>query len=123
MTVFAIYGTFGTGQPGHANLEGAPLLERVRTAATYRLYLVDGRWPALVPADDGVEIECELFDCDEPLLERLATLEPPGWRRAPLALADGREVEAFVADRELGERGVDVSEHGSWAAFVAGSSR
>jgi gamma-glutamylcyclotransferase (GGCT)/AIG2-like uncharacterized protein YtfP len=120
MTPFAIYGTFGSGQPGHANLEGARLLERVRTAPAYRLYLVDGRWPALVPAADGVEIECELYDCDEQLLERLAELEPPGWQRSPVALADGREVEAFVADRVLAERGVDVSQHRSWAAFVAG---
>ena len=120
MTTFAIYGTFGSGQPGHANLEDAPLLERVRTASAYRLYLVDGRWPALVPADDGVEIECELYDFDEEHLARLAELEPPGWARGPLALADGRTVEAFVADRSLAARGVDVSEHGSWAAFVAG---
>lgn len=120
MTVFAIYGTFGSGQPGHANLEGARPLERVRTAAAYRLYLVDGRWPALVPAADGVEIECELYELDEQLLGRLAELEPPGWERATLALADGREVEAFVADRALAERGVDVSKHGSWATFVAG---
>jgi allophanate hydrolase len=120
MTAFAIYGTFGTGQPGHPNLEGAPLLERVRAAASYRLYLVEGRWPALVPAADGVELECELYECDEALLERLAALEPPGWQRGPLVLSDGREVEAFVADRELAARGVDVSEYGSWAAFVAG---
>jgi gamma-glutamylcyclotransferase (GGCT)/AIG2-like uncharacterized protein YtfP len=120
VTAFAIYGTFGSGQPGHANLEGAPLLERAWTAPGYRLYLVDGRWPALVPAEDGVEIECELYDCAEPLLARLATVERPGWVRGPLALADGREVEAFVADEKLAARGVDVSEHGSWAAFVAG---
>lgn len=120
MTVFAIYGTFGSGQPGHANLAGAELLERVRTAPAYRLFLVDGRWPALVAAADGVPIECELYECSEELLAELAELEPPGWQRAPLALEDGREVEAFLGDPGLAARGVDVSEHRSWAAFVRG---
>jgi allophanate hydrolase len=120
LTQFAIYGTFGTGQPGHANLEDAPLVERVRTAPSYRLYLVDGRWPALVQVDDGVAIECELYDCSEALIDRLAELEPPGWRRAPLELSDGRTAEAFICDPERAARGVDISEHGSWAAFVAG---
>lgn len=122
MTVFAIYGTFGSTQNGHANMEGAELLERAQTAPAYRLFRVDDRWPALVRATDGVAIEVELYDCTEEHLARLAALEPPGWRRAPLLLADGREVEAFIGDESLVARGVDVSEHGSWAAHVASRS-
>jgi gamma-glutamylcyclotransferase (GGCT)/AIG2-like uncharacterized protein YtfP len=118
VTLFAIYGTFGRGQAGHSNLAGARFVERVRTAPAYRLYLVDGRWPALVAAADGMPIECELYECSEALLAQLAELEPPGWTRAPLALEDGREVEAFLGDRTLAARGLDASEHGSWAAFV-----
>ena len=119
MTVFAIYGTFGSTQDGHENMRGAELLEHVRTAPAYRLYRVDDRWPALVPASDGVAVEVELYDCTEEHLERLAELEPPGWARASLLLEDGREVEAFIGDESLVARGVDVSEHGSWAAHVA----
>ena len=118
MTLFAIYGTFGRGQPGDANLEDAQFVASVRTAPAYRLYLVDGRWPALVPSDGGVPIACELYECSEPLLARLAELEPPGWSRSPLELEDGRTVEAFLGDRALAARGVDVSEHGGWAAFL-----
>ena len=124
MTLFAFYGTFTSTQPGHGNLAGARFLERTRTAPRYRLFFVDGKWPALVPAaDDGVAIECELYDCSEELLERLALVEPPGWNRGPLELEDGRVVEAFVGDAELAARGVDVSEHGSWAAFVSSEAR
>lgn len=119
MTVFAIYGTFGSTQDGHANMRGAELLERVRTAPAYRLYRVDDRWPALVREADGVAIEVELYESTEEHLARLAELEPPGWRRGPLVLEDGREVEAFMGDESLVARGVDVSEHGSWAAHVA----
>ena len=119
MTLFALYGTFTSSQSGHGNLAGARLVERTRTAPRYRLFFVDGLWPALVPAAEGAAIECELYECSEELLERVARVEPPGWNRAPVELEDGRRVEAFVGDAGLAARGVDVSEHGSWAAFVS----
>jgi RimJ/RimL family protein N-acetyltransferase len=117
VTLFAFYGTFTSTQPGHANLRGARLLEATRTAPRYRLYFVDRMWPALAPAEDGVAVECEVYDADESLLVRLAELEPPGWKRKPIELADGRIVDAFVADPELAARGEDVSSHGGWPAF------
>jgi allophanate hydrolase len=123
VTLFAFYGTFTSSQPGHGNLAGARLVERTRTARRYRLYFVDGLWPALVPAEDGAAIECEFYECSEELLERLAHVEPPGWNRGPVELEDGRTVEAFVGDAALAARGVDVSEHGSWAAFVSSEAR
>jgi len=119
VTLFAFYGTFTSGQSGHANLADATLVERTRTAPRYRLYFVDERWPTLVESDDGVPIECELWECSEQLLEVLAQVEPPGWNRAPLELEDGRAVEAFLGEPELVRRGVDVSAHGGWAAFRA----
>ena len=120
MTLFAFYGTFTSGQPGHRNLAGARFLERTRTAPRYRLFLVDELWPGLIAADDGVAIECEVYDCSEELLARLARVEPPGWRRGPVELESGRPAEAFLAGAELAARGVDVSEHGSWAGFLRG---
>jgi RimJ/RimL family protein N-acetyltransferase/gamma-glutamylcyclotransferase (GGCT)/AIG2-like uncharacterized protein YtfP len=117
LTTFAFYGTFTSAQPGHANLAGAQLLERTRTAPRYRLYIVDGMWPALISADDGMSIECELYDASEELLARLAEVEPPGWNRQPVELADGRVVEAFVAEPALAARGEDVSRHGSWPTY------
>jgi allophanate hydrolase len=120
VTLFAFYGTFTSTEAGHGNLAGARFVERTRTAPRYRLYFVDGLWPALLPASEGgATIECELYQCSEELLERLARVEPPGWNRRPVELEDGRSVEAFVGDAELAARGVDVSEHGSWAAFVS----
>jgi gamma-glutamylcyclotransferase (GGCT)/AIG2-like uncharacterized protein YtfP len=120
MPPFLIYGTFMRGQPGHANLEGAGFLEEVSTAPAYRLFEVDGRWPALIADDnDGVAISAQLWEIAPAHLARLAELEPPGWRRDPVELLDGRSVEAFLGDPSLRARGVDVSEHGGWAAYRA----
>ena len=118
MTLFAIYGTFMRGQAGHDNLAGAGFVEAARTAPRYRLFFVDGLWPALVPSEDGVEIACELYDVSEDLLARLTVIEPPGWDRAPLELADGRAVEAFLGSPDLERRGIDISAYRSWSEFV-----
>lgn len=122
MTPFAFYGTFTSEQSGHRNLAGARFLERLETAPRYRLYVVD-RLPALVRSDDGVSVACELYEVDEEHLARLAEIEPPGWARAPLELADGRRVEAFLASAELAARGEDVSAYGSWKAYVSSRPR
>lgn len=120
MPSFLIYGTFMRGQPGHENLGGARFLEAVATAPRYRLFEVDGRWPAVIEDENGVTIAAELYEIDEPHLARLAELEPPGWNRAPVELADGRRTEAFLGDPSLRARGHDVSAYGGWAAFRAG---
>jgi allophanate hydrolase len=117
--LFVIYGTFMRGQPGHANLEGARFVESVETAPRYRLFEVDARWPALLEDDDGSAIAAELYEIEPAHLARLAEIEPPGWNRAPIELADGRLVDAFVGDPDLRARGTDVSEHGGWAAYRA----
>jgi gamma-glutamylcyclotransferase (GGCT)/AIG2-like uncharacterized protein YtfP len=122
VTTFALYGTFTKGQPGHGNVGDARFLEAAQTAPRYRLYVVDGL-PALTPVADGVAIACELYELDEAQLAHLAELEPPGWERAPLELGDGRHVEAFLAAETLAARGDDVSEHGSWGAYVESLAR
>ena len=119
MPTFLIYGTFMRGQPGHGNLDGARFVEAVATAPRYRLFEVDERWPALVEDDDGVAVAAELYELDLAHLARLTELEPPGWAAAPVELADGRSVDGFLGDPELRARGVDVSEHGGWAAYRA----
>jgi gamma-glutamylcyclotransferase (GGCT)/AIG2-like uncharacterized protein YtfP len=120
---FLIYGTFMRGQPGHGNLAGARFVEAVRTAPLYRLFEVDGRWPALVEDGDGVAIVAELYEIGPAHIARLSELEPPGWERAPVELADGRRVDAFLGAPRLRSRGVDVSAHGGWAAYRASRER
>jgi allophanate hydrolase len=118
MTLFAFYGTFMRDQPGHGNLAATRFVEEARTAPRYRLYRVDERWPALILSEDGVEIACELYEASEEVLAGLLAIEPPGWSRAPLELADGRVAESFLGAAALALRGVDVSDHGGWAAYI-----
>jgi gamma-glutamylcyclotransferase (GGCT)/AIG2-like uncharacterized protein YtfP len=118
--LFMIYGTFMRRQPGHGNLAGGRFLGDVHTAPRYRLFFVDG-WPALVEAasGEGAPIAAELYELSEDHVTRLAGVEPPGWRRAPVELDDGRPAEAFLADADLVTRGEDISTYGGWASFVA----
>jgi allophanate hydrolase len=117
--LFMIYGTFMRRQPGHGNLAGGRFVGEVRTAPRYRLFLVDG-WPALAEAEggEGAAIAAELYELKEEHVGRLVEVEPPGWRRAPVDLEDGRSVEAFLADADVVARGEDISSHGGWASFV-----
>jgi gamma-glutamylaminecyclotransferase len=120
---FLIYGTFMRGQPGHENLDGAEFLGGAQTAPRYRLWEIDGRWPALIEDDDGVAIAAELYEIDPAHLARLAEIEPSGWNRAPIELADGRSAEAFLGDPGLRDRGHDVSAHRGWAAYMPSRER
>jgi gamma-glutamylcyclotransferase (GGCT)/AIG2-like uncharacterized protein YtfP len=120
---FPIYGTFMRGQPGHANLDGAEFLGDAETAPRYRLWEIDGRWPALIEDDAGVAVAAELWEIAPAHLARLAEIEPSGWKRAAVELAGGRSAEAFLGDRELRARGHDVSSHGGWAAYMASRER
>ena len=79
---------------------------------------MDGLWPALIADDDGVAIAVELYETSEQHLAGLAAIEPPGWNRAPLELSDGRQVEAFIGEVGLRERGLDISSFGSWPAYA-----
>jgi len=123
MSAFFIYGTFMRGQPGHANLEGARFLEHVETAPRYRLWEIDGRWPALIEDEEGVAIAGQLWEVEEPHLARLAEIEPPGWARAEVGLGDGRRVDAFLGEPILRPRGRDVSGYCGWAAYAASGER
>ena len=108
------------GQPGHANLAGAYFLGEADTAARYRLWEVDCRWPALIEDDDSVAIATELWEIEPANLARLAEIEPLSWARAPVALADGGPAEAFLGDSSLRARGRDVSKQGLGPPYQAG---
>jgi gamma-glutamylaminecyclotransferase len=117
------YGTLTVAPPGDALLEGATFVERARTSPRYRLFSLDG-FPVLVEdAEDGRSLEVQVWEVPDERWKRILESEPPQMRHAAVELQDGRTVDTLVGPRDWVEAraGLDVSEHGSWAAYRAAS--
>jgi gamma-glutamylcyclotransferase (GGCT)/AIG2-like uncharacterized protein YtfP len=66
-----LYGTLKRGGASHHFLVGQRYVDKARTAAEYRLYLLDG-YPGLVPSPrDGRSIEGEIWEVEPACLARL----------------------------------------------------
>ena len=109
------------GGPLHPRLQGAPLVRTARTAARYRFYSVDGRFPAMAPADPGWPVLGELYDVPlEVLYDHLLPAEPPELELGVIQLEDGTASLAtllrtpFRLTAEL----TDISELGGWRAYL-----
>jgi allophanate hydrolase len=121
----AAAGAHMSGLPLNRQLteRGGRLLRRVRTAPGYRLLALPGGppvRPALVPDPDGTaQIEIELWDLPPERIGDLLALVPAPLAFGRLRLEDGSEETGFVgaAGAEAGAR--DVTEYGSWRAFLA----
>ncbi len=114
-------GTVMRGQPAHANLAGATFIEEVRTAPRYRLYSIGDRYPVMLRDDErGVSIAAELYLVPDVAWPKIRDAEPTGLYRGPVELEDGRMVEGMLGEEAfVARRGVDISEHGGWAAYLA----
>jgi len=121
MTLMFLNGGAMRGGPLHHLLRDAPLLGEVRTAARYRFYSVDDRFPALQEVDSGgFEITGEVYDVPmEVLRESLLPAEPAELELGIIELADGRPSLAMVLRREFAAHtGLkDISAAGGWRAY------
>jgi gamma-glutamylcyclotransferase (GGCT)/AIG2-like uncharacterized protein YtfP len=123
MPLMLLTGGGMAGGPLHPLLRGAPLVAATRTAPRYRLLSVGGRFPALVPAEDGtgVAVEGELYDIPyDTLRESLLPAEPPELELGVIELEGGAGCLAMMIRRPAGEPGTtDISEHAGWRAYEA----
>lgn len=98
----ATYGTLAPGRPNHhhlADLEGKWLTGTVRGNLVQRGWGAELGYPALIPADDGDEIEVHLFlSPDLPQhWERLDAFEGAEYRRTPICVqTDTGPMEAWI---------------------------
>jgi allophanate hydrolase len=121
----ALAGAHMSGLPlnGQITERGGRMLRAARTAPGYRLLALPGgppQRPALVPDPDGsASIEIELWDLPPERIGDLLALVPSPLAFGKLRIDDGSEVTGFVgaAGAEAGAR--DVTEHGSWRAWLA----
>ena len=87
MTRIFVYGTLKRGCCRSQVLKNQRFLGPARTAAKYRMYDT-GSYPALIEAEDGIEIEGELWEVDEACLRVLDAIEdvPTLYIRQPVDL-------------------------------------
>jgi AGZA family xanthine/uracil permease-like MFS transporter len=116
-----VNGTLMKGLALHANLDGATLLEEVRTAPKYRLHSIGDRHPGMYQVTSGgVAVLGELYRLSAPILDRVVRGEPPGLYVGSVELVDGRVVPGVLFDAgALQPTDKDISAHGGWRAYIA----
>jgi gamma-glutamylcyclotransferase (GGCT)/AIG2-like uncharacterized protein YtfP len=99
MPLLFVYGSLMRGEPNAARMAGASLQERAWTAAAYTL--VDlGAWPALVEGGSD-SVAGEIYSVSAAERDALDDFEehPRLYVRAPVLLADGRTIDAYLLPR------------------------
>ena len=121
--LLAVCGAHLSGQPLNPVLRdgGAHLHMRARTAAGYRMVLIEGRIPRPGLIDDGTGpddgLELELWDVPSDLLRSLEVNVASPLRIDVVRLADGSTVPGFVAD-PTAAGSTDISRFGGWLGYL-----
>lgn len=91
-----VYGSLLEGEPNHRLLARATFVSAVRTKAEFTLHDL-GAFPGMV-AGGSDAVAGEVYEVDAATLAELDRLEshPRWYRRTPIALADGAEVETYL---------------------------
>lgn len=110
-----VYGSLLAGEPNHRVLAGAALVGAATTTPAFTLYDL-GAFPGLVACGEQV-VAGEVYEVDAVGLARLDRLEghPSFYRRTPITLADGAQVETYLLTR-VQVAGRPVVAAGSWRA-------
>ncbi|MCW2780931.1 MAG: Allophanate hydrolase [Marmoricola sp.] len=126
LVAVAVAGAHLRGQPLNADLvrRGGRFAFAARTAADYRMYLVDGPLPRPgltrtdgKPAGDGIKLEVWHLPAAE-LAGFLGTVAPP-LAIGPVELADGSSVLGFVCTADGVDPERDITTYGGWRAWLA----
>ncbi|HWC87719.1 MAG TPA: allophanate hydrolase [Solirubrobacteraceae bacterium] len=123
-----VLGAHRRGQALHGELAalGARDLGVVRTAPAYRMHALatDPPKPGLVRvASGGMAIEGELWAMPVTGLGSFLAALPRPMALGHVALADGCEVVGFLCEPDAVVGAPDISEHGSWPAYLAAAAQ
>lgn len=119
-----VVGAHLTGQPLNHQLiaAGGTLAGAVRTAKEYRMFALDTvpAKPGLVRvADGGASIEGEVWRLPAAGFGAFVASLPAPMTIGTIALDDGGAVEGFLCESIAAAGARDISEFGSWRAYVA----
>lgn len=126
--VFAVAGAHLSGMPLNSELIalGAELVGEARTAADYRLVVLDTvpRKPGLVQTAGfvGQGVELELWRLSDEGFGRFVANLPQPMSMGKVALADGRIVSGFSCESSAVMNSVDITRFGGWRRYISEAS-
>jgi gamma-glutamylcyclotransferase (GGCT)/AIG2-like uncharacterized protein YtfP len=117
----AVNGTLMRGLELNANMQfvGATFVREASTEPAYRLWSICDRHPAMMRvAQGGTSIVVEVWSVPAKNIGALLMLEPPGLCIGKVRLLDGEEVLGVLGESFLCEGNQEISEWGSWRAYI-----
>ena len=122
-TLLAVNGTLMRGLELNPNMlaVGASFVREEQTDDCYRIWSIDDRHPAMMRMNDGGgHVALEIWTVPVEGLAALLQNEPPGLSIGKVVLKDGSTVLGVLGEPFLCEKGLEITEFGSWRAYVAG---
>jgi gamma-glutamylcyclotransferase (GGCT)/AIG2-like uncharacterized protein YtfP len=120
--LLAVNGTLMRGLALNQNMlrAGAGFVREDRTAACYRLWSIDNRYPGMLRATpgDGSSIELEIWEVSEAGLVQILEQEPPGLTLGRVQLAAGEEVWGILAEPYLVEDRPEITRYSGWRGYL-----
>jgi allophanate hydrolase len=123
----AVCGAHLNGQPLNYQLTdaGAFLIETTTTAPNYRLYALRGTVPAkpgLVRAQQGAQIDLEVWAVPQDRFGRFVAAVPAPLAIGTCILASGRNVKSFVCEPSAIENAEEITHLGGWRSYISPQS-
>ncbi|MHB8455700.1 MAG: allophanate hydrolase [Acidiferrobacterales bacterium] len=124
-TTVVVCGAHMGGLPLNYQLaeRGGYLLERTRTAAHYRFYVLPGGPPArpglVRVTEGGASIDVEVWALPLAHFGSFVTAIPAPLGIGRVILADGQEVQGFVCEAFMASAAHDITAFGGWRQYLA----
>jgi hypothetical protein len=118
----AVNGTLMRGLSLNGNLlsVGATFDRDAATVASYRLWSIDDRHPAMVRVSQGgAAIAVEVWQVPAAGLATILLGEPPGLAIGKVRLEDGQETLGVLGEPALCDGQREITAYGGWRAYLA----
>ena len=118
----AVNGTLMRGLALNGNLlaAGAMFVRETTTAASYRLWSIDDRHPAMLRvATGGAAVAVEVWEVPAAGLASILLGEPAGLCVGKVHLADGEVTLGVLGEAILCEGQREITRFGGWRAYLA----
>jgi hypothetical protein len=120
--LLAVNGTLMRGLELNPNLLAvdATFVREATTEASYRLWSINDRHPAMVRvASGGIGVPVEVWSVPAGGVAAVLLQEPPGLSIGKVKLADGSEVLGVLGEPILCEGQKEITRFGGWRAYTA----